>query len=369
MSLASRFVHLTDRSIIRVAGEGSGRFLQGLCSQDVVSLGRNEQVQAVPAAFLSPKGRLLCDTLVVHHGQEEFLLDCHHEVAKSLVRLLIRHRLREPLAIDDVSRDYRAIAALPDNFATSTTDDCQGGPDSRVLPPGFFSDPRFAALGHRAILQSGEQSPAPASGSEEAASTLSDYHLWRLCCAIPEGPTDMPPDTVLPLHANLDLTNFISFRKGCYVGQELTTRTKHRGAVRRRFFSVVAVQKAAAGEDSPQLALRAMQEMKPSSPLTPALLQSLGSPAFAAPPSGSAVAEAEERKVFAHTSDQDAVEGKQVGILHSSVKNIGLCLLRCEGSFNEAENFREPPLPANVQLTTDCGKVDLFLRAPPYAFL
>lgn len=366
MSLASRFVHLTDRSIIRVAGEGSGRFLQGLCTQDVAGLSRNGQVQAVPAAFLSPKGRLLCDTLVVHREKDEFLLDCHQEVAKSLVRLLIRHRLREPLAIDDVSKDHEAVAALPNARMTS---DCQGGASTTELPSGFFSDPRFAALGHRAILQSGQASPVPARSSEEAASALSDYHLWRLCCAIPEGPADMPPDTVLPLHANLDLINYVSFTKGCYVGQELTTRTKHRGAVRRRFFSVVSVDKAAAGEEARQQTLRAMQEMTPSLPLPPELLESLGSPALPALPSGGKVAEAEERKVFAHTPDQDVSEGKQVGVLHSCVKNIGLCLLRCEGSFNDAESFREPPLPDNLQLTTDCGKVELFLRAPPYAFL
>merc|ERR1712150_148592 len=57
---------------------------------------------------------------------------------------------------------------------------------------------------------------------------------------VPEGPADLPVDVMLPLHGNLDLLNFVSFTKGCYVGQELTARTKHRGAVRRRLFSVMS---------------------------------------------------------------------------------------------------------------------------------
>merc|ERR1712127_403179 len=92
-------------------------------------------------------------------------------------------------------------------------------------------------MGQRAIMEEGEVGTLLSGG---AAADLAAYHLWRVCCTIPEGPADLPVDTVLPLHANLDLLNFVSFNKGCYIGQELTARTKHRGAVRKRFFSVFA---------------------------------------------------------------------------------------------------------------------------------
>lgn len=57
------------------------------------------------------------------------------------------------------------------------------------------------------------------------------HQLHRLCSAVPEGPEDWPQ---LPLEGNIDYMSGVDFKKGCYVGQELTARTHHRGVVRKR---------------------------------------------------------------------------------------------------------------------------------------
>jgi len=186
------------------------------------------QQPAVPAAFLSPKGRVLCDGLLISREPDEILVDCHKTVAKSLLRLLLRHKLRYPLKIEDVSSSYSVMALLPQG-ALPSSEQADGSGDRTsslhepisAAPDGFFTDPRLSALGHRGIFEA-NTTPALEVEADEAAS-LAAYHFWRLCCAVPEGPVDLPVDSMLPLHANLDLLGFISFTKGCYVGQELTT--------------------------------------------------------------------------------------------------------------------------------------------------
>eukprot|EP00928_Gymnodinium_smaydae_P046291 TRINITY_DN30837_c0_g1_i1.p1 TRINITY_DN30837_c0_g1~~TRINITY_DN30837_c0_g1_i1.p1 ORF type:complete len:400 (+),score=46.42 TRINITY_DN30837_c0_g1_i1:72-1202(+) len=366
-------VRLVDRVVLRVAGEGSRKFLNGLCSQDVLGMraaASGERPDARPAAFLSPKGRVLCDALLVARSADEVLVDCHHGVAKSLMRLLIRHRLREPLTIEDVSSSHQVIASLPSG--ASVADDHPV--ETASLSTDFFKDPRYAGLGHRALLAAEEAAALPAAQVQD----LSAYHLWRLCCAVPEGPVDFPVDVVLPLHGNLDLLNFISFTKGCYVGQELTARTKHRGAVRKRFFSVVSV-----ANDDPEGFISGLNLAR-NAPLPPGQLVAAGGGASAALPglscefnanatASTAPSEA-EREVRALRpvpagEDQSGGDWKPCGVLQSAVGNIGLGLLRCDGQFNHRENFStQDAFPEGTRLAT-AGGLSLAYRAPPYAFV
>lgn len=361
------FIRLADRAILRVAGEGSAKFLQGLCTQDVSSLIPASRTCAAPAAFLSARGRVLCDVIIVASEPQEFLIDCHGGVATSLMRLMIRHRLREPLAIDDVSATHKVVASiLPASEATpSEVSDRSGGPSG--LPDGFFEDPRFAALGHRGVLDAKAADSLAAADAE----VLRQYHYWRMCCGVPEGPLDLPADSALPLHANLDILNFISFSKGCYIGQELTARTKHRGAVRKRFFTVVASE-----GDDPQAFLDRLQ-LAPEMPLSAAAcIEVAGAsegtrlPGVQVLPTSSGsgdMASEEARAVIALRPG--ATDWKSCGLLHSVVDNVGLCLLRCDASLNHPESFRdEVALPEGTKLATASG-MPLGLRAPPYAFV
>ncbi|CAK0817251.1 unnamed protein product [Prorocentrum cordatum] len=336
---------LSDRGILRVAGAGSGKFLQGLCTQDVGALGAQ---RAVPAAFLSPKGKVLCDTILVANGADDILIDCHADAARSLLRLLKKHRLREKFQIEDVSGEVAAVALLPEEAAGQGA----AAPTEAAVAESF-ADPRFAALGRRAVLPSEAAGP-PAEGAD-AASALAAYHRWRVCCAVPEGPRDLPVDAVMPLHGNLDLLNFISFRKGCYVGQELTTRTKHRGAVRRRFFSVVSA------EGCPAAFLEGLA-LEPAAPLP--VRAALGARGRALP---GEEGPAEARAV--HARMQDAESSKVVGELHSVAGTAGLCALRCDRQLNSATDFLGgSPLAEGTELSAGEG-IALGLRAPPYAFI
>lgn len=312
-----------------------------------------QELGTAPAAFLSAKGRVLCDAIVVAVASEEFMLDCHNAVSKSLLRFLLRHKLREPIHIQDVSSSHAAVALLP--AAALEAASSSAGDAEAEVPSHFYPDPRFAALGHRALLETEAADKLLATGGSE----LSAYHLWRLCCGVPEGPIDLKVDAALPLHGNLDLLNFISFNKGCYIGQELTHRTYHVGAVRRRFFSVVSAQ------GDPQSFVDALG-LDPAAPLPPAAL--LGASGSELPSFASSELATENEVARAVESRTDvAGQWKSIGLLHSASRNIGLCMLRSSQGLNKAENFKESPLAAGTQLAV--GGVPLALRPPPYAFV
>jgi folate-binding protein YgfZ len=90
-------------------------------------------------------------------------------------------------------------------------------------PGGFRPDPRLAALGSRAI-----GAPADPDASEDA------YDAHRLALGVPDPGRDMVPDKTFPIEANLDLLNGIDFKKGCFIGQETTSRMKRRGTIKNR---------------------------------------------------------------------------------------------------------------------------------------
>jgi folate-binding protein YgfZ len=95
--------------------------------------------------------------------------------------------------------------------------------------PGFVVDPRLPALGGRGY---GAALPADATEADEAA-----YDAHRLSLGVP-GPADWGEEKTYPIEANFDLLNGIDFKKGCFVGQETTSRMKRRGQIKTRMLPI-----------------------------------------------------------------------------------------------------------------------------------
>ena len=103
--------------------------------------------------------------------------------------------------------------------------------DAPAAPPsGWIADPRLAGIGWRGC---GVAPPAGATLADEAA-----YQAHRLALGVPDPTTDCPPDTAFPIEANFDLLNGIDFKKGCFVGQETTSRMKRRGTIKSRMVAL-----------------------------------------------------------------------------------------------------------------------------------
>ena len=203
---------LADRSVISVTGPESRAFLQGLVSNDMADCAPG---CAIYAALLTPQGKILFDFFVADAGNS-FLIDCAAAREAELLKRLALYRLRSKVEI--ASRPDLAVAAAWNG----------GVLDSEAGALSVYPDPRRAALGSRLI--------GPRSELERAASGVSagDYHARRLELGIPDS-ADLPPDSVFALDAGLEELHGVSFKKGCYVGQEVTARMKHRATARRRF--------------------------------------------------------------------------------------------------------------------------------------
>jgi folate-binding protein YgfZ len=197
---------LTDRAVLDVSGEDRVGFLQGLVSNDVAAAvpGR-----AVWSALLTPQGKWVADFFIFADG-ERLLLDVEAAQAALVTKLLSRYRLRSKVAIAPTGVAVRAVWG--------------GAP-----PPGGVQapDPRLAEAGWRVL-----------GGSLAINADAADYDLHRLRLGLPDGSRDLEAERSTLVESGFDELHGIGWEKGCYMGQELTARTKYRGLVKRRLVPV-----------------------------------------------------------------------------------------------------------------------------------
>lgn len=194
------------RTILRVTGGDRVGFLQGLVTNDVTTA-------PVWAALLTPQGKYLADFLIVPDG-ESLLIDVDARLADDLMRRLAMYRLRSDVQI--------APAGL--NVSRGT------GP----APAGAIPDPRHPALGWRLY-------------GDSAADDGSEWEAIRVAHCIPETLAELIPNETFPLEAGFERLHGVDFRKGCYVGQEVTARMKHKTELRKGLTTVSVAGEATAG--------------------------------------------------------------------------------------------------------------------------
>jgi len=211
-------IGLEDRSIVAVSGPEARGFLQGLLTNDVEKLA---PARALYAALLSPQGKILFDFLLAE-GDGAILIDCAAASRDALIKRLTMYRLRAKVQIEP--REQLGVLV---GFA---------GPASERGT--VFADPRLAELGVRTI---GARAELPAPSAHAAV-----YHARRLELGVPEG-ADFGSEKIFALDAGLDELHAVDFEKGCYVGQELTARMKHRGTARKRLLMVESAQELVRG--------------------------------------------------------------------------------------------------------------------------
>lgn len=213
---------LEGRGVLAIGGEDRVEFLQGLVSNDVTKL---EDGAAQWAAFLTPQGKYLHDFFLVGHG-DDILVDC--EGGERLVdfkRRLTMYKLRAKVTVEDRSEEL-AVAAL---MGEGATDDVEGAV--------VYADPRLPEAGARAIL-SRDGGAAVLETAGFAAAGFDDWDRHRIRLGLPDGSRDLIPERSILLENGFDELNGVSFDKGCYMGQELTARTKHRALIRKRLMPV-----------------------------------------------------------------------------------------------------------------------------------
>ncbi|MEH6727361.1 MAG: folate-binding protein YgfZ [Hyphomicrobiales bacterium] len=220
-------VRLTNRALVHVGGADAETFLQGLITFDMERL---KQHASGFGALLTPQGKLLFDFFVVPMDNG-FLLDTLADAGPDLVKRLSMYKLRADVSVSDITEDVTVLALLPS---------ADGG-DLPAVPGTMVVDPRHVGLGHRAYV------PNAAIGAALADAALvidemDSYLAKRIELGVPEAPLDYTYGEVFPHDINLDQINAVGFEKGCFVGQEVVSRMKHRGTARRRVVLVSSTE-------------------------------------------------------------------------------------------------------------------------------
>lgn len=193
----------TDRSLWAVTGADRFKFLQGLISNDMLPLEKAPGI--LWTGFLTPQGKYLADFFVIRPvGADHLLIDIKTSHAADTLRRLTMYRLRADVQI--APSDLGVVRGL-------------GTP-----PDGAFADPRHPALGWRGY------------GLPGGAAAI-DWDAIRVAQCIPETGIELTPDTFL-LEAGFDRLHGVDFRKGCYVGQEVTARMKHKTELKKGLVTV-----------------------------------------------------------------------------------------------------------------------------------
>jgi folate-binding protein YgfZ len=264
------FALLDDRGILAVSGPDRRPFLQGLVSNDVDKVCPTASRYA---ALLTAQGKYLHDFMMVEAG-ESIWLDAEAARLGDLKRRLSMYRLRARVSLDE--RSDLAVAAIFGAGEAAILGLPSEPGAARPFGSGVvFVDPRLASLGARAILPR-ENARAVLADAGIAETGFDIYDRLRLSLGIPDGSRDLVLEKSILLESGFDELNGVDWQKGCYIGQELTARTRYRGLVKKR--------------------------------LTPVRIEG------PAPPSGAAV----------------TADGREIGEMRSSRGGLGLALLRIE---------------------------------------
>ena len=207
LNLESGFVSLPNRGVLRLSGADRLGFLQGLVSNDVT------KGQAVYSCLLTPQGKFLHDFFIVPDG-ESLLIECEADRRDDLMRRLKAYKLRSKVEIADEPNEQHVYTV----FEVTRLPDCI-----------HYQDPRSTLLGTRILAKEA------LSGK---ALSFDAYDRLRISLGIPDGSRDMEVGKAILLENNIDIFHGIAWEKGCYMGQELTARTRYRGLVKKRLMPV-----------------------------------------------------------------------------------------------------------------------------------
>jgi len=197
------------RTVLSATGKDAERFLQDLVSNEIETMGQ----EAVYAALLTPQGKYLFDFFVLRDGAG-FWLDVAADRAAALTQRLMMYRLRADVVIADSGVAVRqGIGERPET--------------GRVV-----ADPRDPDMGWRAY---GDEAPSP------------DLTETRVRLGVPETGIELIADETYILEAGFERLNGVSFKKGCYVGQEVTARMKHKTELRKGLVRVRVSEPVAVG--------------------------------------------------------------------------------------------------------------------------
>ncbi|HXP97784.1 MAG TPA: folate-binding protein [Telmatospirillum sp.] len=227
----SHYIPLPHRALIALEGADRKSFLQGLVSNDVTKVGPERTLYS---AFLTPQGKFLHEFFLGEHN-DTLLLETEAARRDDFVKRLSMYKLRSKVAL--AAADHWHTYAIVGPDAAQVFDLPEDPGVARGFAGGIvFADPRLADVGLRAWLPTGAEAALRELGLSAGESAAWDHQ--RISLGLPDGSRDMVPDKAILLENGFDELHGVDWQKGCYLGQELTARTKYRGLIKKRLIPV-----------------------------------------------------------------------------------------------------------------------------------
>lgn len=239
---SSGFAPLPSRQLLAIAGPDAPKFLQGIITANILSKNGQARTDGFYTGFLNATGRVLHDTFIypftsgsgVPVEGDGFLVEVDASQISRFAKYIKRYKLRAKVTVRPITPDEATVWQAWDDSHNSQLSPISN--QSRHV----LKDPRAPGLGYR-IIQLGQAEKALELNLERT--TEGAYTIRRYLHGVAEGQDEILKEQALPLESNMEFMNGIDFHKGCYVGQELTIRTKHRGVVRKRILPCVIYEK------------------------------------------------------------------------------------------------------------------------------
>jgi len=232
MNINSAYI-LEDRGILFVDGADAKDFLQNIITNDINKV---SDAKSCFASLLTPQGKFLFDFLVIKH-KKGYFLDCEKIQIDELFKQLSLYKLRSNIQILNLSNEFVVAALSYEKFKSLKGSEDELGFTIRYEEDPILLDPRNKKLGARLVINL-EKLYLSLKKLDLKSSKLEEYYNLSFDLGIPQKNTNKLKDKIFGIECNFEELNAINFKKGCYVGQENTSRIKLRNKLRRRILPV-----------------------------------------------------------------------------------------------------------------------------------
>ena len=227
---------LDDRAILYLNGEDTKEFLQNLISND---MNKVSETNTCFTSLLSPQGKFLYEFIIIKH-KSGYLIDCEKSQADGLYKQLSTYKLRSKVEILNLSNEFVVAAFSYEKFLTFDKVQDKSGFTIKYREDPIFLDPRNKQLGARLIINL-EKLYLSLKKLDLHDSNLNDYYSLSHKLGIVPKVLNKLQNKLFGIECNYEELNGIDFKKGCYVGQENTTRIKLKNKLSKRLLPIKIV--------------------------------------------------------------------------------------------------------------------------------
>tara|TARA_B100000989_G_scaffold297766_1_gene284618 strand:+ start:996 stop:1877 length:882 start_codon:yes stop_codon:yes gene_type:complete len=228
---------LEDRAILYINGLDSNKYLQNLISNDIEKVNESKSCYA---SLLSPQGKFLFDFIIVKH-KDGYFLDCEKKIADQLYKKLVMYKLRSKVEILNLSNEFVVAAFSYEKFLSIEGARDELGYTVKYNEDHVFLDPRNKKLGGR-IIANLEKLYMSLKKMKLKSYDKDEYYKLSFELGIPQNNMDQLQEKLFGIECNFVELNAIDFKKGCYVGQENTSRIKNKDRFNKRLLPLQVIK-------------------------------------------------------------------------------------------------------------------------------